>query len=190
MVAIQDLFAPSLAEEYNLHMRRVTFWLAVAILTFAIGVGFAALWSGFRNSSPQASVEEKSSAPTLVEKKRIYKWTIHTSGMADGYDAAFSTFHSTDGMKFSMMSVYYNSPRQAEREFQKRLKESIEVIKREPFLDEDGRQIGEQVIATFPSRLGASTISAELIWTRGKDLISIRSSSLENILEYMKDQSQ
>ena len=90
-------------------------------------------------------------------------------------------------MNFSSTNIYFDSPKQAQRELQKRLKTALEILVREKLLDETGQIVGEQVVATFPPYSDASTPSAQLLLTRGSDFVSISSSSLRNITEYKKD---
>ena len=129
--------------------------------------------------------------PTAVaataDVKRTYKSRMHASGLAGRHEACFGHFSSSDGMNFSSTNIYFDSPKQAQRELQKRLKTALDILSREESLDETGHVVGEQVVATFPTYGDASTPSAQLLFTKGADFVSISSSSLRNITEYKKD---
>ena len=66
---------------------------------------------------------------------------------------------------------------------QKRLKDAVEIIRREPVFDEKGTQVGERVVATFAPYKDSSVVWAELLWTEGSRYVSQRRSSLQSILE-------
>lgn len=170
-------------------MRCLTLRLAVALLTFIIGITAAFLWvESRRYPEPKTiSVEESKSAPPADEKKRTYEHEMQASGYSGSYRACFGALSSTDGMKFSSTNIYFGSPKRANRELQKNLKQAVEVIKREPTFDKQGGRVGEKVIATFAPYEGSSAVSAKLLWTEGADFGYIISSSLQNILEYEKD---
>ena len=138
-------------------MRRVPIRLLVALLTFMIGVLVASLWLIPHRPAPRArSVIESPPALAPVEKKRTYEPGAHASGYAGRHRACWSVVSSSDGMSFSRTSIYYNSPKRALREFKKNLRQANEVVKREPTFDEWGRQVGEQVVATFAPYEGSS----------------------------------
>ena len=169
-------------------MRRLSARLLVALLTFTIGVLAASLWLASLRSTPEViSVMESPPASAPVEQKRTYEPGAHASGRAGSYRACWSVVSSSDGMSFSRTSIYYNSPKRALRELQKYLKQAIEVVKREPTFDGQGRQLSEQVVATFAPHEGSSVPSAKLLWVEGSDFGYVGSASLQNILEYEKD---
>jgi len=123
---------------------------------------------------------------STAEVKRTYQSVMHASGLAGRYEACFGIFSSSDGMNFSTTNIYFDSPKQAQRELKNRLKTALEILSREQSVDETGQVVGELVVATFPPSENASTPSAQLLQTKGSDFVSI-SSSLHNITEYKKD---
>ncbi|MDT4897172.1 MAG: hypothetical protein QOH25_2249 [Acidobacteriota bacterium] len=175
-------------------MRRLTFRLVVAILTFTVGIAAASLWFIFHHSSPVVRHEENSPispAPSPVQQKRKYErgTTAGETFTEDRYIGYFSNFYSSDGMKFSRWCTEYNSPRRANREMQKTLKKAREIIKREPLFDGSGQQIGEKVISTF-SPNNPYYGAASLLSTDGSTFCYVTSSSLENIMAYEQDFNQ
>ena len=167
-------------------MRRLSLRLIAALLTFCIGVTAASLWLIFRRPAP-ARVKVEVTAPSQTPTKQGR--TYGPGGMAgsciteDGFRCSFTSFESSDGMTFSQMSEFYDSPKRANRELQRRLKKATEIVKREPIFDEQGKQKGEKVIATFPPDDPYSG-AAEILWTDGSRLTYISGTSLQNILEY------
>ena len=165
-------------------------YLGFAALTFGAGVGLSSLRTAiFRESPPRVlrfQVRPTALAAT-AEVKRTYQSQMHASGRAGRHEACFGHFSSSDGMNFSSTNIYFDSPKQAQRELQKRLKTALEILSREKSLDETGQVVGEQVVATFPPYRDGSTPSAQLLFTKGSDFVSISSSSLRNITEYTKD---
>jgi len=170
-------------------MRRLTLRLAVALVTFIIGITAAFLWVvSCRQPEPKTiSVGESKSAPSADEKKRTYEHEMQASGYSGSYRACFGALSSSDGMKFSSTNIYFDSSKRANQELQMRLKKVIEIVKREPILDKSGNKIGERVVATFVPYKDSTIASAALIRVEGSDFVSIESSSLQNILEYEKD---
>jgi len=169
-------------------MRRLTLRLAVALLTFTIGMTAASLWIVSRRPNPKIiSVVESQPIPSADEKKRTYEYEMQASGYSGSNRACFGAFSSSDGMKFSSTNIYFSSPKRANRELEKTLRDVSEIIKREPILNREGRKIGQRVVAMFVPYKGSSKASAKVIWAEGADFGYIGSSSLQNILEYEKD---
>jgi hypothetical protein len=174
-------------------MRRFTFRLIVALLTFIVGVAASWLWIKVHHSSPAKVNFEEGFSFTLVATKpqRTYE-RGPSAGKAmskNGVPASFSGFSSSDGMKFFRWSEYHDSPIAANKELQRTLRKAKEIIKREPLLDRNGMQVGEKIIAIFPPKYlyyGAATF----LWTDGSTFGYISSSSLQNILEYEKDSNR
>src|SRR5205823_3580490 len=103
-------------------MRRLTFRLAVAIIAFAIGIASAALWSISRHSSSNV-LQLKTFFPTekvnraiLLPQKRVYKSGDVSCDFVDRYRVCSSQLESSDGMGFSITSIFYDSPKQAHKQ--------------------------------------------------------------------------
>lgn len=161
---------------------------AVALLTLGIGIGISSLRPTFYSSRPTIGLDARGSANgSNAEKKRTYRFLMRASGRAGRYEACFGGFSSSDDMRFSSTNIYFDSPKQAQRELQRRLKKAREIVSREPVRDEKSRVVGEQVLVTFPPYKKGSAASSELITVKGSDFISIASSTLGNMNEYKKD---
>jgi hypothetical protein len=162
--------------------------VAVALLTFAVGVGVASLRMTLnRPRPPSVSAPQVQLVSSNVEIKRTYRSLMHASGRAGKHRACFGGFRSSDGMTFSTTDIYFDSSNHARREMQRRLKKAIEIVSRQPLLDASGQVVGEEVVATFPPYDKGSMLSAELIVMDGTHFNSIGSSSLRNVTEYKRD---
>jgi hypothetical protein len=165
-------------------------YLGIAVLTFSAGVGMSALRpKAFHHDSQNVLTFklQPMAVKSTAEVKRTYQSVMHASGRAGRYEACFGIFSSSDGMDFSTTNIYFDSPEQAQRELEKRLKLALEILSREKSVDETGQVVGELVVATFPPSDKALTPSAQLLQTKGADFVSISSSSLHNLTEYKKD---
>jgi hypothetical protein len=134
-------------------------------------------------------IREENLPPKPAAAKQERKYEMGAAGKAiskDGTPASFSSWYTSDGMSFSRWSEYPDSPKRANRELQRTLRKAVEIIKREPLLNEAGHQVGEKIIATFPPKY-AYYGAATLLWTDGSTFGYVGSSSLQNILEYEKD---
>ena|SRR5256885_9040103 len=170
-------------------MHRFTFRRIAALLTFIIGIAAASLWFMLRQASPEAIKRAENLFPTAVPAQSERKYEMGSAGNGftkDRRPFSISSWYTSDGMSFSRLSEYHASSERANKELQKRLKKTVEIIKREPLFDGADHEVGEKVIATFPSKhpeYGAAT----LLWTDGSTFRYVSSSSLENILAYEKD---
>ncbi|HKC63348.1 MAG TPA: hypothetical protein VKB86_06910 [Pyrinomonadaceae bacterium] len=172
-------------------MRRLTFYLAVAIGTFSLGVGFALLWAISHHPTSNVFPIEKVNQAIPLPQKRVYESGGIYCGFVGRYRVSSNQLESSDGMQFSITRIFYNSPKEANKELLLSLEGASNIVKREPVLDNKGHQIGEKVVATFPPREGGSvTFYTQLLWTQGKDFGLVSSTSLENILKYDKDHNQ
>ncbi len=162
-------------------MRRLTIRATVALLTFTIGVAAAAFWFFFHQpSSNETEVIKSGYAPTTAKQAKVI--VGGTGGEAirqDGQVVSFTYHDYSDGTSVRQESWFCESAERATSELQKRLKDAVEVVRREPVLDENGRQIGERVVATFPANDNSSGVSAWVLWTKGPKYFEQRWSSLE-----------
>jgi hypothetical protein len=182
---------PSIAKER--FMSRMVLYIVLAALTFSVGVGTSALHERMtRPAVPRVPTPNIPAEHVIVLTKlvRTYHNGIQASGRAGRFDACFSSFASIDGMQFSSTNIYFDTPKQAERELKKRLRRAQEIISREKLVDEKGQVVGEEVIASYPPERDSSTQWFELLHVRGSDFRAVTSSSLHNITEYKNDLSR
>ena len=149
-----------------------------------------------RSNSP----ENKNPIQLATMSAREYQSIAAGDGTTkEGFRFAISGLESSDGMKFSRLTVYFDMPtvgrrgltkieqeKRAREELEKQLQITVEIVWREPLFDRAGLLVGEKVIAKFPPRykeFGGST----LLWRRGSSYGYVASSSLENVLAYERD---
>jgi len=154
--------------------------LAVALLTFIIGVGASSLWS---LSHLATRVKSRIEAP-LSSSPEPGKERVSVSNLSISGESSFSTSETfADGTTVEETSMSYSSPVTAQRELQERLEDAVEIIKREPVLNKKGQQVGERVLATFAPDFGASTVWAELLSTNGSELTTRRDPAVDKMLD-------
>jgi len=165
-------------------MRRWVLSIVFAALTLSIGL-LVGYWRGDNQPKSDRSGLDANVAPS-VEQKRSYERGPAGEGAQGGRGASFMTLNSSDGMRFTKWTTDYDTAARATTEFQTRLKEAIEIISRESFYDEYGRNIGEKAVAKFEASnhyIGP----ASLLWTDREIFCHVDSSSVQNILEYRRD---
>jgi|SRR5947209_2339771 len=168
-------------------MHRLSICLCVAVIAFILGLAAVSFRPTFRHEYAAAS----GNLLTPVVENRTSMIDVVEDGVTDdGFPTGRGTTTSSDGTRFSWQWIKYKSPQHANQELQKRLEQAVEIIRREPDLDGRGRQIGERVVATFAPYKRSSIVWAELIWTSGSNFGYVKSSSLQNILEYEDDHSR
>ena len=166
-------------------MRSIAIRIGIAAITFTIGIAFTSVWFFSRLHSPTKSDITRDVPAQLPAKQgRTAVGGMAGEGIsADGYPTSFSNHDYSDGTYIHQLSVFYKSPKRANAEMQKHLKDAVEIIRQQPFLDERGVQIGELVVATFAPYKGSSVVLPELLWTEGSRYVTQRRSSLQSILD-------
>lgn len=162
-------------------MRRFCKYIVTALITFTLGLVCSFLTHGELFSSkyvheiPAASIDVESS-PQLVSSVVAHGLT------GDGFETHYFEYHYSNGTYLQQYSTFYRSPWRATAELQKRIQQASEIIRYEPLLDEQGQQIGERVVARFPSQNASDASSAELLWTEYDRLVVQKRNSLTDIL--------
>ena len=166
-------------------MARQSLRLTATLLMLGVGAIATALWMFPRPAVPEPDNVEAGSV--VVQQERTYADRLLGScETEDGFRCSLRLFESSDGRSFSQEIVSYDSPKRANTELRKRLREASEIVTRQPLFDEQGQRQGEKAVATFiggdPPRA-----QAEILWTYGPKFTSVSAASLDNILEYDKE---
>ena len=167
-------------EEWG-HMKRNLLRLAVALLTFAVGVTAAALWLPryIRHPQPASHVVIPPQAP--LEPTEPFTRVGHLSAMTLDHGCVNSeTYQAADGSYLSFSQESFSSPAQAAKELRRKIKQAARVVERTPVTDEAGRQIGQRVVVLW----GADETRASVFWTRESQSLSLQADSLEQALEF------
>lgn len=93
----------------------------------------------------------------------------------EGFVYSEKQFRSSDCVTVTARTEYFSSPARAREELLKKLKESTNVIEREPKLDAKGEQVGERAVAMFKAQLPSESIEDTVVmWTINSELRSIK----------------
>lgn len=172
-------------------MHRLALYVAVALISFATGTIASWGWNqlnevGRTVIEPSTSIELVLAPPTPTVNKtgqREY-YLSGLSGLSYGR-GSFTTITSSDGMVFTKWSLYFPSPyskaKNANEALEQRLSKATGTISREVTFGDDGKPIGEKVVALFGPR------GASLLWTANNEMFEVEGASVRNIMEYRKD---
>ncbi len=153
-------------------MRRLCVYIFTALATFTIGFGcslYLETNDGLFVNQVRPILDNHDSSTR--EEPRIFS-VAGERFSDDGFPTSFSNHDYSDGTYIHQESILYPSPERANSELQKRIKLASEVVRREPVVDKDGKNIGESVV----------TAGAELLWTEGGRLVIQKRRSVQDIL--------
>jgi len=164
-------------------MKRIVFRLAIALLTFTVGVA-AALWLSMNTGRP--SIETNVTQLPQVPPETAEPFTL-VGGMSaltlDHGCINSEIYRAADGSQLSYSRENYRGPAQASRELRREIKDAERVIERSPVKDESGERVGERVVVSWRANT-RSWARASVLWTRGSVSQSINAESLERALEF------
>ena len=168
-------------------MSRFSAALIVAFLTGATSVTAATLWIIGHRSPPEVMKSEGISLKQTPENQAItFADKLGAKGTTkDGAPFSTHVYESSDGVVVSMMRENRDSPPKADKALQRKLKKAIRIIERGSKLDEEGRRVGERVVAMFALD-NSQKEQASVLWTNGQQLYYIESLSLKHALEFEK----
>ena len=154
-------------------------YVVTTLITFTVGLACSSLTGWFSSSQPQtlsyAVINVQSRIPEIVSSQAGHSLSN------DGFATSFSTHEYSDGSYLRQVSTFYASSERARAELEKRLQHASQIIARQPNLDEQGQQIGQRVIATFPAK-NESDATAELLWTEHGRFVIQQRRSLEDLM--------
>lgn len=140
------------------------------------------LWPSQGGSKVEVMINQQAS----VEKDKEFKNILSGRGKTkDGATHSFHIYKSPDGVAISTRLERRGSSTRAEKELLRNIEAAVEVLEREPKLDEGGRQVGTRAVLTTKQR-GSTKLQATVLWTDGSQLYFIESPSLQHALEFEK----
>jgi hypothetical protein len=157
-------------------MRRIGLGVLVVLFTLTAGICSALVWRHFR-SQPLIPADGSTRA------SRSYIRGNH-------YDAAHGSlweFSSSDGREFKRWTITCGSPEGARQKMKELLEKSAQIVLREPVNGAQGQQLGEEVVAVFPSDDRENGIASLFYVSQSEYLVQITSTSLVNILDFRAD---
>lgn len=162
-------------------MQRVSIRIAAALLTFTVGLALSSSW--LFHSRPILN-PIKSEQPFEVQPFELQPLSFSGMAHACGPTANYHSYESSDGIAISESNEIFPSAKRSNKELQKRVRLAVEIIEREPKLDENGRRVGERVVGISSVKEGQQL--AFVMWTDDEILSSIEASSLRHVLEFEK----
>ena len=151
----------------------------VIVLTLLIGVAIAGELVFLFMPSKKLGVYLVKPVGRISQSK--YKVLGHACG--GSYYSYITGYEAPDGVMISESLAPFSSASRAKRELQKRLKDAASIIERGAKYDDNGREIGERVMALFNSKEEGKKV-AILLWTEKDDMYEVESFSISHILEF------
>ena len=127
-----------------MRLRRLPLHLAIALLTFIVGVVIAASYRSLTASKSDPIIE--SSAISLIRVSQQPELDIRATSHACGPKVNAHTYVASDGADLSLMCLQMPSAREATREFEKKIAQATEIIERRDVLSESNALIRRVVV--------------------------------------------
>jgi len=120
-----------------------------------------------------------------MEKKAVPDVEFAHSGAiegltADGFEFSTEGYKSSDGISLSVTRIRCQTAETAERLMTQTLDNAKSVIRRDKLFDENGKQVGRRVIASFETQKASSTPA--ILWTNNNTFFKIDSPSIDHSL--------
>ena len=121
-----------------------------------------------------------------VEKKPPRDIEFAHSGATDGltvngFDFSTEGYRSSDGVSLSVTRIRCQTPETAERLLTQTLDNAKRVIHRDKLFNENGKEVGRRLIASFKTGEGANGTPI-ILWTNGNVFFKIESPSIHHSL--------
>jgi hypothetical protein len=166
-------------EDYK-RMKRITFRLSVAVLTFLVGLTSVWLISvkpKTKKVVPQKPIEVSTTMPE-PERPRFMP-TIRGCGM--GY---FQGYELPDGQTMSEGTAAYSTSREAKKELRQMLARASTIVERVPAYKNRFGDEGERIVALFPPDENGKAWASIIWYGGGKNFWYIDAPSLELAREF------
>src|SRR4030095_623206 len=162
-------------------MRRLFLRPVLPILWIIVGVELSYLWGIIQPIDP-ALIE-------LLNKRGDIKEISSSNGeinfsesmRAIGRDWESTGYSSSDGVFVAFTERSCSTHSLARHVLEEKLRDAAQILERSPRFNARGKQIGERVVAIFPTEYRGIQ-KATVFWTHGAGLISIDSPSLQHAL--------
>ena len=157
-------------------MRRIGLGVLVVLFTLIVGICSALVWRHFR-THPLIPGDGSSRASRTYIRGNHY----------DADHGSLWEFISSDGREFKRWTITCGSPEGARQRMKELLEKSAQIVLREPVNGAQGQQLGEEVVAIFPSDDRENGIASLFYVSQSEYLVQITSTSLVNILDFRAD---
>ena len=164
-------------------MKRKLRIFSVGVLTLLLVVIAGAVIVHRRNNVDRKDISYAASSPLKPcwEYKDLGAALSYTK---EGEPVSSHTYMASDGTTVNSTYAYYKSPKKANKELSTKLISAMRIIKREPNLNENGKETGVRVIALFRKSDVSGDNEYELLWTETSNFNVIRSPSLPHLLQF------
>lgn len=142
-----------------MRLRRLPLHLAIALLTFVVGVVSAASYRYLTTFDSGPIVE--SSAISFIEVSQPADLEIHAQMHACGPRVNAHGYFASDGARLSMVCQQMASARRAARELEKRLANATEIIERHEELTEHNAVVKTRVVVANSNGVTSYSISGK-----------------------------
>jgi hypothetical protein len=160
-------------------MRNRVARVIVIVLTLLIGVALVRELFFFFKPSKEVGVYFVKPVGRMLQPK--YKLLGHACG--GSYYSYITGYEAPDGVQISQSLAPFQSPSEAKRELQERLKDAISILERGAKYDDKGRKLGERIVALFNSKEAGKRV-ALVLWTEKEDMYEVQSYSLSHAVEF------
>ena len=143
-----------------MRLRRLPLHLAIALVTFVVGVVIAA---AYRTSTFDClPLESHEIRYVRISQPEL---EIHATSHACGPKVNAHTYVASDGAHLSSMCLQMASSREATREFEKKIAQATEVIERRDVLSESNAVIRRVVVAKSDGGIASYSVSGRSFCT-------------------------
>lgn len=123
--------------------------------------------------------------PPKPLQKKFKAVRVGNGQTADGVWYSFTKFEAEDGSVAYNLVIPFPSMNRADEELQRRTKLATKIIRSNPQLDDQGKKVGQRVLAIYPGKTPEIPL-IKLTWTIGSTFFEINSESMLNVLELEK----
>ena len=161
--------------------------ILAVILVLVVAAASTALWLITRTHQPAevADQEGQVALDTFNPQPARFEWKAcallgRSAKDRSGFKRGSAQMYlASDGVWISVTLCDYGLAAQAGGELRRRLRGALRIVERRPNLDENGRKVGERVVALYKAH-------ASVLATNKRLLTYIESSSLHHVLEFEK----
>ena len=151
-------------------------YIATALITFVVGLACSFLMGRERSASrPSEEIHA-----LLLNAERT-NCSVTRGSARDEFESSYLECGYSDGTYLQQLTTNFKSPELANSALQSQIQRASQVFLRAPLFDESGRQIGERVVAIFPTQDASGLSSTQLLWTDGGTLVLQRRSAVKTI---------
>lgn len=156
-------------------MHRFGKYIVTAVITFAVGLGCSFLMG--RNRSAVRRSQEMHALLLNAERRNC---SVTRGSTRDEFETSYLECAYSDGTYLQELTTNFKSSELANSALQLQIQRASHVFLRAPLFDQSGQQIGERVVAIFPTK-DTPLSSTQLLWTDHGTFVIQRRSAVKTI---------